>query len=102
MEITITTDTNPDSWGTYVTEATATKAANALAHRLETFARGQFPDADVYATTKHFPCGVGQGGSLDITDADDDEHTDATETINAQWEATWADVLAEFATDADV
>lgn len=116
MEITITTDTNPETWGTYVTDETAEKAADELARRLEVFARREWPGTEVTATSRAYPCGVGGGGDVNVYvngryydpnqvrdwQALNAQEEEVATAIHAEWERIWVDVLAELATDDDI
>lgn len=115
MQITITTDSNPEAWGDYVTDETAERAADALANQLAAYARTEWPTAEVEARSANLPSGAGGGrvevnalGATYTPDAHRDWQTlnaqeeEVATAINEEWQRIWVSVLAEYATDADV
>jgi hypothetical protein len=66
MEITITTDRNPEAWGAECDEMLADKAAWILAQKLADDAEEEWPEADVLFGTEHVVSG-GSGNLVQVT-----------------------------------
>lgn len=74
MQITITTDRNPEGWGSECDEITAQKAAEILAEMLADYAVEQWPEAEVEFGTTY----VTSGASHRIVDVSADDNQPGT------------------------
>lgn len=96
MQITITTDTNPTSWGDECGEELAQAAAEKLAEMLATFARETWPEAEVearaqrYADGEYTPVARVQNDAMNVC-----ERNDVLARIEFEQERIWVDALQE-------
>jgi hypothetical protein len=91
MEITITTDRNPEGWGAECDEILAQKAAEILAQKLADDAQEEWPEAEVFFGTENVVSGgsttlVEVTGTRDFTLANDISQR-IGDWAEDQWEA---------------
>ena len=94
MKIEITTDTNATGWGSDCDDALAQGAAEKLAAMLATFAREEWPEAEVETRTHHYF----DGESIEwarVTGTDAEVANNIEAAIGDFVEASWEEALQE-------
>ena len=100
MQITITTDSNPEGWGDDCNEQTAELAAERLAQALADYAAEQWPEAEITTATEH----VVSGGSSQLVrmpgETDGDRYNEVCSGVAQVAEDLAERVLGEVLDDA--
>jgi len=83
MQITITTDLNPEAWGSECDEATAQKAAEIHAAMLGEYAKELWPDAEIEE------CAQRNHVVMEVTGVGDEIARSVARRLHHEAEATW-------------